>query len=183
MRKELKSKSKFLSLVLRHNPTVANVTLDENGWCEVASLLHGAQSAGVRINRNELIEIVETNEKQRFRLNDDETQIRANQGHSIKVELGLPETAPPPILFHGTTIRFAEAIRAEGLQKMKRQHVHLSSDLKTAQQVGRRHGKVLVLQVDAQSMRAADHKFFLSENGVWLVDSVPAKFLTRIDEV
>ena len=178
MNPAFKTKSKFLSLVLRHKPSAANVTLNENGWCQVDRLLHGTQSAGVNITRQELLEIVATNEKKRFQLNDDETQIRANQGHSVSVDLGLNQMEPPAVLFHGTTVRFGEAIMHEGIQKMKRHHVHLSADIETAQKVGMRHGKVLILEVDAQRMHQDGHVFYRSENNVWLVESVPASYLT-----
>ena len=177
MRKELKSKSKFLSLVLRHKPEVADVIPDENGWCQIQALLSGAESAGVNISRSELEEIVETNEKKRFRLSEDGLRIRANQGHSIEVELGLTEMEPPKILFHGTTTRFEESIMKSGLVRMKRHHVHLSSDIGTAKAVGMRHGKVLILEIDSDKMRKDGYKFFLSENGVWLVDHVPIKYM------
>ncbi|MBD5780970.1 RNA 2'-phosphotransferase [Pelagicoccus sp. NFK12] len=181
MRKELKPKSKFLSLVLRHKPAAAGVTLDENGWCQVHDLLRGAESAGVSISLPELEEIVATNEKKRFSLCGDGIKIRANQGHSIELELGLTEKEPPEELFHGTTIRFDEPIMENGLMKMKRHHVHLSSDIETAKSVGMRHGKVLILRVDSESMGKDGYKFYLSENGVWLVDHVPIKYLKKMN--
>lgn len=178
MNSTFKSKSKFLSLVLRHKPSAANVSLNENGWCQIDRLLDGAQSAGVNITPEELFEIVATNEKQRFQLNEDNTQIRANQGHSVSVDLDLRPTPPPARLFHGTTIRFQETIMREGVKKMNRHHVHLSADRETAQKVGIRHGKVLILEVDAQRMHEEGHLFYRTENNVWLVDSVPPSYLT-----
>ena len=179
MRKELKTKSKFMSLVLRHKPEAAGVSLDENGWCQIQDLLNGAESAGVSISSDELKEIVETNEKNRFRIDDEGLRIRANQGHSIKVELSLIETEPPRVLYHGTTIRFEESILKSGLKKMKRHHVHLSSDITTAKAVGMRHGKILILEIDSERMRNDGYKFYLSENGVWLVDQVPIQYIKK----
>ncbi|GAB5559701.1 MAG: RNA 2'-phosphotransferase [Synoicihabitans sp.] len=178
MRKDLKTKSKFLSLVLRHKPEAAGVILDEQGWCEIQSLLAGAESAGVGFSYSELVEIVETNEKQRFKLSEDGLRIRANQGHSIAVELGLAERNPPDELFHGTATRFGEAIMKTGLLKMGRQHVHLSSDIETARRVGMRHGKPLILRIDSALMSEDGFRFYLSENGVWLVDRVPTQYIT-----
>lgn len=172
-----KRTSRFLSLVLRHKPEAAGVTLDETGWCAVDDLLAGARQAGVSISREELAEIVATNDKQRFRLSDDGTRIRANQGHSIPVELELQEQEPPAILYHGTTTRVLETVRRDGLQKMKRHHVHLSPDVETARRVGMRHGNVVVLEVQAGAMRGDGFTFYRSENGVWLVDHVPPQYL------
>lgn len=179
MRPELTRKSRFISLVLRHKPDAAGVVLDANGWVGVDLLLAGAARAGVTIHREELVEIVETNEKRRFFLDTKRNRIRANQGHSVAVDVELKVCSPPPVLFHGTATRFAEAIRREGLRPMARQHVHLSADVDTATAVGRRHGNPIVFTVDAARLAAAGHVFHLSENGVWLTGSVPAGFLSE----
>ena len=179
MRKELIRKSKFLSLALRHDPSAANVTLDDNGWVEVPKLLEGAASKGIDISFEELIEIVDTNEKRRFTICQETNRIRANQGHSIAVDLELKEASPPAVLYHGTTVRNRDSILQRGLLKMKRRHVHLSTDIETARKVGARHGKILILKVDASAMQADGHVFYLSENGVWLTESVPAAYLTE----
>ncbi len=177
MREELVRKSKFVSLVLRHEPRAAGVVLDANGWVRVGELLAGAARAGVAISRAELIEIVETNEKRRFALDTTGERIRASQGHSVAVDVELVVALPSPVLFHGTATRFADAIRAQGLRRMARQHVHFSATRETAVEVGRRHGKPVVFAVDAAGMVAAGHVFYLSANGVWLTATVPAKFL------
>lgn len=181
MKKELVKKSKFLSLVLRHDPAASGLHLDAEGWCEVSALLQGSQTAGIPISLDELIEIVKTNEKKRFMLDDGAKRIRANQGHSVKVDLGLTKKVPPSVLYHGTTTRFMDSIQSEGLKKMKRHHVHLSSDIETAKKVGMRHGKVLILRVDSDRMCHDGYSFYLSENNVWLVDEVPPHYLEKMD--
>ena len=177
MRKELTKKSKFLSLILRHDPKAAGLELDTNGWCDVQQLMIGASQAGVLISLEELFEIVETNEKRRFRLSEDRTRIRANQGHSVSIDLELKQVDPPDVLYHGTTTRFEESIRSKGLLKMKRHHVHLSGDLNTAKTVGMRHGKVLLLRINSLQMKRDGFKFYRSENDVWLVEEVPSKYI------
>ncbi|MBN2164016.1 MAG: RNA 2'-phosphotransferase [Pontiellaceae bacterium] len=177
MKKELIRKSKYLSLVLRHKPEAAGISLDANGWAEVDTLLRGALVNGVNISLAELLEIVVTNEKQRFVLDEDKKRIRANQGHSVEVDLGLKECEPPALLFHGTTERFSTAILSTGLNKMQRHHVHLSADTETAHKVGMRRGKVVIFAVDAEQMRRDGFRFYQSGNGVWLADSVPAGYL------
>jgi putative RNA 2'-phosphotransferase len=178
MRKELIRKSKYLSLVLRHQPSAAGIALDENGWVAVEDLLHGARNNGVQLSYDELCEIVDTNEKKRFVFDESGRRIRANQGHSVNVDLELAETTPPPMLYHGTTERFLESIQKEGLQKMNRHHVHLSADTGTAHRVGMRRGKVIILEVDAKRMNSEGFTFYQSKNGVWLVDHVPPRYLT-----
>lgn len=180
MNKELTQKSKFISLILRHKPSSANLTLDENGWADIPSLLSGAAQNGIALTRDELIEIVDTNEKRRFVICPDTDRIRANQGHSINVDLELEQATPPDPLFHGTTVRFENSILEKGLVKMKRHHVHLSADLDTARAVGSRHGKILIFKVDTQAMLRDGHDFYLSKNGVWLTDAVPANYLTLV---
>jgi putative RNA 2'-phosphotransferase len=177
--KEKKHKSKFLSFVLRHHPELIGLALDENGWADVATLLQAATTKDVHITLDELDEIVATNDKKRFIFNADKSRIRANQGHSINVDLALEPMQPPNILYHGTVDKFMDSIRALGLQKMERHHVHLSSNLATAQQVGSRRGKPVVLTVQAGLMYADGHVFYQSENQVWLTDAVPPKYLEQ----
>ena len=169
--------SKFMSLVLRHKPQEIGLALDENGWADVAELIARANLKGVRLTRNDLLTIVETNDKKRFALSEDGTRIRASQGHSVAVDLALSPVAPPARLFHGTASRFLESIRAQGLLRGRRQHVHLSPDEATATKVGQRHGKPVVLQVLSGKMHQAGRQFFHSANGVWLTDHVPAEYL------
>jgi len=171
--------SKFLSLVLRHQPEAIGMTLDEEGWLEINELIANANVRGKKLSLELLHEIVATNDKKRFALSDDGLRIRASQGHSVTgVDLKLEETKPPEILYHGTVAAFIESIRSGGLQKRSRNHVHLSADESTATRVGSRRGKPIILHVDAASMRQSEHQFYLSANGVWLVDSVPTNFLT-----
>lgn len=169
--------SKFLSSVLRHRPDEIGIELDAQGWVAIDALLKGAAASGTRISRNELDEVVLNNSKQRFAISDDGTRIRASQGHSTEVDLGYAASAPPARLYHGTASRNLEAIRAQGLLKGNRHHVHLSLDVATATQVGARHGRPVVLIIRSAEMAAAGHEFFLSANGVWLTDNVPAEFI------
>ncbi|MEM8713422.1 MAG: RNA 2'-phosphotransferase [Planctomycetota bacterium] len=169
--------SKFLSLVLRHKPQTIGIELDPEGWVDVDVLLAGAAAHGRSMDRATLEEVVATNSKKRFALSEDGTRIRANQGHSVKVDLGLEPKTPPATLFHGTVPAALDSIRTEGLQKRSRHHVHLSKDRETATVVGARRGEPIILEIDAAAMHAAGHVFFLSENGVWLTDAVPAQFI------
>jgi putative RNA 2'-phosphotransferase len=173
--------SKYLSLVLRHEPAAAGVTLDAEGWVAVSDLLAGAAAHGMTVTRDELEEVVRTSDKQRFALSDDGLRIRANQGHSLTVDLGLQPLTPPEILFHGTVERFWPSIRETGLVRRARQHVHLSSDVETAARVGERRGTPVILTVAAGAMQAAGFSFFRSENGVWLTESVPPRFIRKTD--
>jgi putative RNA 2'-phosphotransferase len=177
MAQDLKNSSKFLSYVLRHAPESIGLALDANGWASVDELLAKAEGVGKRLDRAALKEIVATSDKKRFTLSEDGSRIRAAQGHSVDVALGLEPVAPPETLYHGTATRFLEAIRAEGLKAGSRQQVHLSADAATATAVGSRHGKPVVLRVAAGAMHAADHAFFRADNGVWLTDHVPPQFL------
>jgi putative RNA 2'-phosphotransferase len=179
--RELIRISKFLSLVLRHRPQVAGLTLDSAGWVPVEAVLAGCASKGLPITRDELDEVVARNNKRRFAFDESGTLIRANQGHSVEVDLELEPAEPPDVLYHGTAERLGDAIRQEGLMKMRRHHVHLSADVETARIVGARHGKPLVFRVDAGAMRAAGFTFYRSENGVWLVDRVPPEYLRGED--
>lgn len=171
--------SKYLAKHLRHAPEALGLTLQTGGWVPVDDLLAASDKAGFKITYDELIECVETNDKKRFSFDDTGDLIRANQGHSVEVDLQLEETVPPEILYHGTVERFLTPIMAEGLKKGKRHHVHLSKDTETARKVGARRGKPIILIVDAGRMHRAGHKFFLSTNGVWLTDYVPRPFFTR----
>ncbi len=170
--------SKFLSLVLRHRPEVAGVQPDAEGWVDVDALLGGARRAGVDLDRERLARVVAENDKGRFELSADGTRIRARQGHSIPVELGLEPVAPPARLYHGTVDRFAASIRAGGLVRGQRHHVHLSADLETATRVGARRGAPVILTVDAARMHADGFVFTCTANGVWLVEHVPPPYLT-----
>ncbi|MFT3699057.1 MAG: RNA 2'-phosphotransferase [Kofleriaceae bacterium] len=172
-----KQKSKFLSLVLRHEPERIGITLDPSGWTPVDALLAAFANHGQPLTRAELDELVATSDKKRFALSDDGTMIRANQGHSVEVDLDLPPATPPSRLFHGTVAQFLPSIQGKGLIKGERHHVHLSADLDTAKKVGGRRGKPEILIVHADDMVAAGHTFFVSDNGVWLTDHVPAEFI------
>lgn len=180
MKKSLVKKSKFLSLILRHKPEVVGLTLDENGWVDVDLLLQAIQQHNRSLTRAELNEIVATNNKKRFAISEDGERIRASQGHSLNVDLEFQPQTPPDVLYHGTAVRFLPSVREKGLQKMNRQHVHLSATAETAANVGSRHGKPAILLVDAKSMHANGFGFFLSENGVWLTDHVPNQYLTEL---
>lgn len=171
--------SKFISLVLRHNPDAAHITVDEHGWADVEELLAGIQSTGRKIDMNILEEIVATDNKQRYSFNQDKTLIRANQGHSIAVDVELKEQEPPELLYHGTATRFLGSIEREGLKPMSRLYVHLSKDIETALKVGGRHGVPVVLKVHSGDMYRDGYKFYLSENGVWLTQKVDTKYFER----
>lgn len=174
---DLVKKSKFLSYVLRHHPEKIGLELDENGWADTANLLEKLNTEGQTWNLESLKFIVDNNNKKRFAFSEDFMKIRANQGHSIEIDLALKPKSPPEILYHGTAILNILFIKKQGLLKGNRQHVHLSTDESTAKQVGRRHGKPVVLVVKSGEMNRKGHLFFLSENGVWLTEAVPAEFL------
>lgn len=168
--------SKFMSLVLRHRPDVIGLELDASGWADIAALIR--LSPPHRPLTRGLIEaVVAGSDKQRFAISEDGLRIRANQGHSVSVDLGLETEAPPEHLFHGTATRFVADIRREGLTRRQRHHVHLSADIDTATRVGARHGKAIVLVVRAADMAAAGHAFHRSVNGVWLTNAVPVAFI------
>lgn len=169
--------SKFLSYHLRHDPAGLGLQLEPGGWVAVDALLAACRRKGVAISRDDLAELVATSDKQRFGFDAGGTKIRANQGHSVEVDLQLAASEPPPVLYHGTGAAAVAAILREGLRKQSRHHVHLSAEVATARQVGARHGAPVVLRVDAAAMRAAGFEFFRSDNGVWLVDHVPKDFL------
>ncbi|GGH62145.1 putative RNA 2'-phosphotransferase [Filimonas zeae] len=177
MNEPIKGTSKFLSLVLRHKPETIGLQLDENGWANVDELITKCAATGRIYTPEDLDEIVATNDKKRFAYSEDKRRIRANQGHSIMVELNLPVTEPPEWLYHGTPEKFVAAIRAEGLRKMERQHVHLSGDRETAHKVGSRRGRPVILPVHSGQMHRDGYVFYLSDNGVWLTDHVPTDYI------
>lgn len=178
MKKE-ESLGRFISMVLRHKPESIGITLDEHGWADVDTLIKAMNTHKKYIDRVMLEKIVAENDKQRYSFNEDHHKIRANQGHSIAVNLELEKKTPPDILYHGTATRFLESIQKSGLLKMGRQYVHLSKDMQTAIKVGERHGKGIVLKVDAKKMVQDGYDFYLSKNGVWLCDTVPPQYLLK----
>ena len=175
----LKETSKYISLILRHKPETIGITLDEHGWANVDELISGIAKTH-EMNMNILEEIVSTDEKQRYSFNDDKTKIRANQGHSIQVDVELEEMRPPEILWHGTGEKFTGSIDEQGLIPKSRLYVHLSKDEETAFKVGTRHGKPVLYIVKAKEMFKDGYKFFLSKNGVWLTKEVPVKYLEKL---
>ena len=179
--KKSKRQSKFLSLVLRHSPQTLGIVLDREGWVDVATLLNALSKHRRAMTRDELEELVRTNDKKRFEFSKDMLRIRASQGHSVPVDLGYQAAAPPTDLYHGTVSRWLDAIFREGLRPMNRHHVHLSADRATARSVGGRYGRPVLLRVDTRGMLDIGREFYLSTNGVWLVDHVPPAFLSRID--
>ena len=173
------STSKFLSLILRHKPEEIGLTLDPNGWAGIDELIALAKLRGTQLSRMQIETIVAESDKQRFAISADGSMIRANQGHSVDIALDLAPQTPPEQLFHGTATRFLDSIRTSGLHSASRQHVHLSSDHATAEKVGSRHGKPVILIVESGRMARDGHLFYLSQNGVWLTDNVPAKYLDQ----
>jgi putative RNA 2'-phosphotransferase len=169
--------SKFLAKVLRHEPESLGLKLAVGGWVGVQALLDGAKAKGFPISLSELKEVVATNDKKRFSFDETGNLIRANQGHSTSVDLQLEERKPPKYLYHGTATRNVGAIQAVGISKMGRHAVHLSQDAETARKVGSRHGKAIVLVVEAEEMHKDGHKFYLSDNNVWLTDQVPPQYV------
>ncbi|MFJ4513396.1 RNA 2'-phosphotransferase [Streptomyces sp. NPDC088817] len=167
--------SKYLAKHLRHQPERIGLTLDEGGWVEIDALITAAAAHGFRFTREELDHVVATNDKRRFAIEG--SRIRASQGHTIDVDLGLPAATPPPYLYHGTVAARLEAIRSEGLRSMDRHDVHLSPDRETATRVGARRGRPVVLAVDASAMHRDGHVFHVSANGVWLTQTVPPRYL------
>lgn len=174
----LRDTSKFISLILRHKPEAIGIKLDEHGWADVDELISGV-SATRLFDMAMLEEIVATDEKRRYSFSEDKRLIRANQGHSVPVDVELRRVAPPEYLYHGTCERFVPSIEEQGLRRMSRLYVHLSSDADTAMKVGARHGKPVVLRVSAGEMERDGYAFFLSENGVWLTESVPPKYISN----
>ncbi|MDF2435110.1 MAG: putative 2-phosphotransferase [Mucilaginibacter sp.] len=172
--------SKFLSKHLRHQPERLGLVLAPGGWVPVTDLLTACARAGLPVSPDELEEVVRTNSKQRFSFDATGTLIRANQGHSVEVDLQLAPRVPPDVLYHGTGERSVQAIQERGILKMSRQHLHLSSDVATARSVGARHGRPVVFAIHSAAMVRDGHLFYLSDNGVWLVEHVPCGYLQRI---
>ncbi len=169
---DMVQKSKFLSLILRHDPARFNVMLDDNGFADVTQVL-----AVTGLTKSELYCVVANNDKQRFSFSSDKQKIRAVQGHSIKVDLQLTEKIPPETLFHGTAKQNVHSIVSNGINKGERNYVHLSADVGTAQKVGQRHGEPVVLIILAGAMQRAGYRFYQSENGIWLTEKIPPKFI------
>lgn len=178
----LKETSIFISLILRHKPEVVGIRLDYNGWADVDALIDGVNASGkYTLDMPTLEEIVRTDSKQRYSFNADKTKIRANQGHSIEVDVELAKAQPPEILYHGTGEKFVSVIKSEGLKPKSRLYVHLSKDIDTARIVGARHGKPQIFRVLSGKMAKDGFDFFLSANGVWLTKRVPVEYLEEID--
>ena len=172
--------SKFLSLILRHKPQLIGLELDTQGWADTDDLLNKCNQFGKKLDKETLLHIVASDNKKRYSFNEDGSKIRASQGHSIKVELGYVPQIPPKFLYHGTATRFVDSIMEKGLIKGNRHHVHLSAEQETAIKVGSRHGKPIVLIIKAQEMQEGGQQFFRSENGVWLTEHVPARFIEKM---
>lgn len=175
----MKETSKFISLILRHKPETIGITLDEHGWANVEELIEGISKTHP-IDMAMLEQIVAEDEKQRYSFNEDKSLIRANQGHSIPVDVELEEATPPEILYHGTGLKFTESIDEQGLIPKSRLYVHLSKDTDTALKVGKRHGTPVIYRVKSGEMHKDGYKFFCSVNGVWLTKSVPVKYLEKM---
>jgi putative RNA 2'-phosphotransferase len=172
LEKDLVRASKFISKVLRHDPSAAGVTLDRKGWVDIDALLAGVhEKGGMYVSREMFDKIVAENDKKRFVVEGN--KVRAAQGHSVQVDLGYEAVEPPDSLFHGTATRFLNSIKQSGLQPGKRQHVHLSADIETATKVGQRHGKLAIITIDAKGAHKAGVKFYQADNGVWLSDPIP----------
>lgn len=174
---------RFISLILRHHPETVGIQLDAHGWANVDELLHGINVSGRKIDMKMLERIVQNNNKKRYSFNEDKTKIRANQGHSIKVDVEMQEIIPPNELYHGTADRFMDSIKEKGILKMSRQYVHLSLDVETAVMVGKRHGKPIILVVDTKNMLEDGYTFWLSDNGVWQSEDIPWKYVKEVREV
>jgi putative RNA 2'-phosphotransferase len=171
--------SKFISLVLRHKPEEIGLTLDEYGYMNTSDLIEGINKKGYTVTMSGIERILAEDDKQRYSFNDDKTKIKANQGHSTKVNLELKAIEPPTLLYHGTATRFSESICKEGIKKQNRQYVHLSADIDTATKVGKRHGELVIFRVNGQQMYQDGYKFYLSENKVWLTDYVSIKYISK----
>jgi putative RNA 2'-phosphotransferase len=175
--------SKYLSLHLRHRPADLGLVLDPGGWVPIEALLAAAAEHDFPILRTELDQVVAESDKQRFGLDPTGTRIRANQGHSVEVDLQLAPASPPAVLYHGTGPRALAAIRREGLRKMQRHQVHLSADVETATRVGARHGRPSLFSIDTAAMQRDGFTFYVSTNGVWLVERVPPEYLEELADV
>lgn len=176
----MKSQSKFMSFVLRHQPEAIGLDMDKNGWVSIEQLIANAKAAGTTLTHETIQDVVDNNDKGRFAISQDGTKIRALQGHSISkdlVRIEFEEKTPPEVLYHGTATRFVDSIKETGLKSFKRQYVHLSWNEDIATSVGERHGKPIILEIDTKAMLDKGHVFYLSENNVWLTESVPAEFI------
>lgn len=173
--------SRYIALLLRHHPEKAGLCLDEHGWAEVEALIQGVRRRYPEFNRAVLDEIVARDSKQRYTYNQDKTCIRANQGHSIPVDVELKQALPPTILYHGTGEKYVESIQKVGLIPKSRLYVHLSTDIQTAIQVGKRHGQPVVYQIDTQQMIHDGFIFYISANHIWLTKAVPVQYLKIIE--
>lgn len=171
---------KFISLILRHKPETIGIILDKHGWADVDELVRGVSKKFKGFDNTSLVEIVLNNDKQRYSFNDDRTKIRANQGHSINVDVELKKQKPPIWLYHGTGLKYVNSIDKEGLKPKSRLYVHLSGDKTTAKAVGKRHGELACYIVAAEAMHRDGYEFYLSENGVWLTKEVPNEYLLRV---
>jgi putative RNA 2'-phosphotransferase len=171
--------SKRLAYVLRHGPDSIGIALSTDGWVDIDVLLKALATHGMRLDREELIAVVEGNDKRRFAVQ--ENRIRANQGHSVEVELGYAAAPPPDVLYHGTASRNLTSIFAKGLVSGDRHHVHLSANVDTARKVGARHGFPVVLSINTKDMLSMGYEFFVSDNGVWLTAEVPPEFLITLE--
>ena len=171
------TRSKRLARLLRHQPELVGLDLDRNGWVDVGALLDALADHGNEMSRDDLRRVVERNDKQRFEWDATSDRIRARQGHSVEVDLGLEATTPPDLLFHGTPKRRVDSIRASGIDRGSRHHVHLSHNIRTARTVGARRGDAVALSIDAGAMAHEGHEFFVTANGVWLTHFVPARFV------
>lgn len=171
--------SKYISLILRHKPQTIGITLDEHGWADVAELIAGVNKTHP-LTMNDLERIVAEDEKQRYSFNEDKTLIRANQGHSVPVDVELEKVEPPEVLYHGTAVKFEKAIDREGLKPKSRLYVHLSWDFETAEKVGKRHGKPVIYRIKSGEMHREGYEFFRSVNGVWLIKDVPVKYMEKM---
>ena len=182
--KSVEKTSRLISMILRHKPEAAGITLDEHGWASIQALIDGINATGTHhLDTALLEEIVRTDEKQRYSYNEDHTLIRANQGHSVPVDVELEEKTPPAVLYHGTGEKFVASIEEQGLIPKSRLYVHLSADIGTAKTVGSRHGKPVIYAVDSEQMAKDGYIFFLSVNHVWLTKAVPVRYLRRICSV
>ncbi|HBG5523985.1 TPA: RNA 2'-phosphotransferase [Clostridioides difficile] len=175
------SLSKFISLILRHKPEVIGIKLDNHGYADVSELIEKIHNTGRNINIEILEQIVIEDNKKRYSFNEDKTKVRANQGHSINVNVELKELEPPKYLYHGTATRFLDNIKKEGIVRQSRLYVHLSNDIDTAIKVGKRHGTPVVLEVNTEEMYENSYKFYLSENNVWLCEHIPFKYVEILE--
>jgi putative RNA 2'-phosphotransferase len=175
---DLTRASKYIALLLRHKPEDGDLTLDSHGWCDSKALVKAVARKNNGFTFEDLEKIVATDEKTRYSFNENKTKIRANQGHSINVDVELKKDTPPDVLYHGTASKSLNLIFKDGLKPMSRLYVHLSKNIETATKVGTRHGTPIILSVDTKQMALDGYEFFISENGVWLTKEVPAKYLT-----